>query len=249
MKAVVLMGIIGAILLAQGHAQAQNQTIVVIPSFQDRFAGPNAQVISVTTTTPTTSSGSGIIPVVAGSAAQGQTRQADSRTSSDASSRNAVQFSAAGQPNINAQAQANSRRITRLDAATMNIPVFPGTAAIQEANPTTTVTVFPNGIGAPGTNFFGQALGFGFATNLAGQFVPTSALPGPATNALPRPAAPGNIGQPSAVNGSVPTIQGFPVGPTPSGTTTIAPAPGTPATAPRVPADAVPSPAAPPRTR
>src|SRR5439155_11420579 len=192
-------------------AHDQNQTVIVVPAFQNRFAGPNERVVEVTAVSPTGSS-SALIPVAGNSVGQSQT---------------------------------GTRQVQVLDASTMNIPAFPGPATIQNGN--ATVTVFPSGIGfVPATNFLGQATGFG--QNLNDISIPTSAVPGPATNALPRPAAPNGIGQP-AVNGTISGQQALGVPVTPG-----APVVATPSTVPRAPGGAtptgaVPAPAAPARTR
>ena len=209
MKTVIL----GAISLGVFSALAQN-TVVIIPAFENRFGGPHQTVVTV--------------------------RSDDSRRSASAL------IPSRGAGGSSGFVTSDGRRVQALDAATMNIPVFPGSAfATPDA---TSVTVFQQGFGfTPITNVFGQVIG-------ASGTIPT--LPtrttgsGPATNAVPAPASPPlaspefneNLGRPPVQPGA-PTPP--PLSPTfgqPAGSP-VPPAPRTPSSSGAT--DATPAPAAP----
>jgi hypothetical protein len=202
MKAVIL----GAISFGAFSALAQN-TVVVIPAFENRFAGPHQTVVTV--------------------------RSDDSRRTASA----LIPSRAAG--GSSGLVTSDGRRVQALDAATMNIPVFPGPAfGTPDA---ATVTVFQQGFGfTPITNVFGQVIGAAgtipaLPSRTTGTGAATNAVPAPASPPLTSPEFNENLGRPPVQPGAAVTQPGAPVPPP------LSPTFGQPAGAPVPPAPRAPS--------
>jgi len=211
MKSAILT-IAGTILAAS--IIAADNTVVVIPAFENFFAGPNQPVVVVSSRNAL-GAPSGLIP---------------------------------SQRGANATTTLGNRRVQALDPTIMNVPVFPN--PVVGAQDTTTVTVFPQGIGfAPITNIFGQVIGAGESTPA---LPPRTTGAGTATNAMPLPAAPrptigglndNTLGQPPSIQG-VPPSQPPGNTPVPPGSTPGIPPARSPLST-GTPTDASPAPAAP----
>src|SRR6185436_8935717 len=143
---------------------AQSSSVVIIPAFQNRFAGIHQPVVALNT-------------INRSSAFETRTFGGSSQT-----------LDPAARGVVSSPTAAASRG--RLDATTMNIPVFPGNTVFfqQQFGFGAVPFAFPANAGFGNTGFFIQQ---GGGSNLQ-EVDPfrTTAAPGPALNAVPDPAAP-----------------------------------------------------------
>ena len=160
MKRIAL--ITGLCAIASG-AFAQSSTVVIIPAFQNRFAGIHEPVVALNTINRSSSF---------------ETRSfGGSGSTTDPAARGVVTSPTAG--------------AIRLDATTMNIPVFGNTALLQQQGAFGFGAApfgFPANSGFGNSGFFIQQ-GGGSSLQQVDPFR-TTATPSPAVNAVPNPAAP-----------------------------------------------------------
>ena len=153
--------------IGAGAFAQSSQSTVIIPAFENRFAGIHQPVVAVHT--------------INRSAAFERQTFGGSRYTTDPAARGVV---------TSPTAAANR---TRLDPTVMNVPVFPGNTVLMQQQGALGfgpfgVTGFPQGTGVGGNGVFIQQGG-------GSSLVPvdpfrTTATPGPAVNAVPNPAAP-----------------------------------------------------------
>jgi hypothetical protein len=157
MKAAILT--IAGVISLQVLSSMAADTVVIIPAFQNFFAGPNQPVVAVTTRN-TVGTQSGLIPSQGGAASVNTT------------------------PNA-----TTARRGQALDPTIMNVPVFPEPVVVSTDAGVVVFPQGAGMGFAPITNMFGQVVGAGASvTDLpprtTGAGVATNALPFPAA---PRP--------------------------------------------------------------
>lgn len=162
---------------------AQNSSVVIIPAFQNRFAGIHQPIVALNTINTRSAF---------------ETRSFGGSTYiADPAARGVV---------TSPTAAATTRG--RLDATTMNIPVFPGNTALMLQQQAVgfggmPFATFPANAGFGGNTGFFIQQGGGSSLQQVDPFR-TTATPGPAVNAVPNPAAP------------VPTIPQLQVSPNPT---------------------------------
>ena len=199
--------------IGSGVGLAQ-QTVVIIPAFDNRFASIHQPVVALNTVNRNDSS---------------QRRSFREGTSPNPADRGVVTSPTAAAP-----------RRGQLDPTVMNIPVFPGTPLVPGAMPQGFGTFPPNTIGVGGTG--GVLLQQGSDGSTLQQVDPfrTTATPGPAVNAVPNPAV-NAVPTPAAPVPTTPQLipsTPVPGAPLPPGTTVPVPQqvpPGTAIQAPPTP--------------
>ena len=171
----------GLCAIASG-AFAQSSSVVIIPAFQNRFGGIHQPVVALNTIN---------------SSSAFETRSfGGSSFSTDPAARGVV------------TSPTTTAMRGRLDAGTMNIPVFPGdTVLIQQQGAfgfgQFPFATFPNA-GFGNTGFFIQQGGGGSLQGV--DPFRTTATPGPAVNAVPDPAV-NAVPNPAAPVSTIPMLQ------------------------------------------
>ncbi|HKQ38571.1 MAG TPA: hypothetical protein VJ063_10875 [Verrucomicrobiae bacterium] len=164
-------------------AFAQSSSVVIIPAFQNRFGSIHQPVVALNTINTSSAL---------------ETRNFGGSTyTSDPAARGIV-----------SSPTASAAQRGRLDAGTMNIPVFPGNTVLMQQQAGFGFGAFPFGAfpnaGFGNTGFFIQQ-GSGTSLQQVDPFR-TTATPGPAVNAVPDPAA-NAVPNPAAPVSTIPQLQ------------------------------------------